>query len=251
MEWEHICSLGQELDPLNPLYRSGNGPVGARSAPATTAAVTAGVAAASAASGSVAQATPVHAPSPAAIDLDLDFDLDLSLDEKALSTPQSSQQTAASAGDGVPAAGRDLPASDAKNSAYAEYSPDLSLSMVSDPIARSAAAPAPAAAADSGMLEFDLSSLTLDLDKSSSPSPGATDVPPSTAGALLATGGAPLTASNFDEADDDSLVTKLALAEEFSAIGDPDGARSLAEEVRAEASGELKGRAERFLAELS
>ncbi|MGV3494038.1 MAG: FimV/HubP family polar landmark protein, partial [Ramlibacter sp.] len=38
--------------------------------------------------------------------------------------------------------------------------------------------------------------------------------------------------------------------EEFNAIGDADGARSLAEEVLAEASGDLKSRAQRLLAEI-
>ena len=49
---------------------------------------------------------------------------------------------------------------------------------------------------------------------------------------------------------DNPLATKLALAEEFNAIGDADGARSLAEEVLAEASGDLKSRAQRLLAEI-
>jgi pilus assembly protein FimV len=49
---------------------------------------------------------------------------------------------------------------------------------------------------------------------------------------------------------DSPLATKLALAEEFNAIGDADGARSLAEEVLAEASGDLKSRAQRLLAEI-
>lgn len=49
----------------------------------------------------------------------------------------------------------------------------------------------------------------------------------------------------------DPLETKLSLAREFEAIGDTDGARSLAEEVEAEASGALKERARAFLAQLS
>ena len=49
----------------------------------------------------------------------------------------------------------------------------------------------------------------------------------------------------------DPLETKLSLAEEFQAIGDTEGARSLAEEVRDEASGELKARAEAFLSSLA
>ena len=52
------------------------------------------------------------------------------------------------------------------------------------------------------------------------------------------------------EEADNPLATKLALAEEFNAIGDADGARSLAEEVLAEASGDLKSRAQKLLAEI-
>jgi pilus assembly protein FimV len=51
--------------------------------------------------------------------------------------------------------------------------------------------------------------------------------------------------------EENSLDTKLSLAEEFRAIGDLEGARSLAEEVLAEASGTLKAKASVFLAELS
>lgn len=49
---------------------------------------------------------------------------------------------------------------------------------------------------------------------------------------------------------DDPLVTKLSLAQEFSNIGDDEGARSLAQEVVAQATGELRKRAEDFLAHL-
>ncbi len=51
-------------------------------------------------------------------------------------------------------------------------------------------------------------------------------------------------------ASDDPLATKLALAEEFLSIGDDDGARALVEEVVAEASGGLKSKAEKLLAEI-
>ena len=43
----------------------------------------------------------------------------------------------------------------------------------------------------------------------------------------------------------------LALAQEFHAIGDTEGARALVKEVIAESSGSMRARAERFLAELS
>jgi pilus assembly protein FimV len=80
-----------------------------------------------------------------------------------------------------------------------------------------------------GMLEFDLGSLSLDL------SPGihnAGDEDGSATG-------------------DNSLQTKLALAEEFVSIGDHDGARALIEEVVAEATGELREKAQLALANLS
>lgn len=51
--------------------------------------------------------------------------------------------------------------------------------------------------------------------------------------------------------DNDPLETKLSLAREFEAIGDVDGARTLAEEVVAEASGELQERARAFLSQLA
>ncbi|MCW8203321.1 FimV/HubP family polar landmark protein, partial [Verminephrobacter aporrectodeae] len=50
--------------------------------------------------------------------------------------------------------------------------------------------------------------------------------------------------------DDDPLATKLALAEEFHAIGDADGARALIDEVIAESSGEVKAQAQRLLTKL-
>jgi pilus assembly protein FimV len=117
------------------------------------------------------------------------------------------------------------------------------------PVAKAAPAPAPAAA-KSDMMEFDLAGLSLDLPgnapepaaaapaRASAPVPSMDlDMPP------------PVTLGGGDDADN-PLATKLALAEEFNAIGDADGARSLAEEVVAEASGDLKSRAQRLLAEI-
>jgi pilus assembly protein FimV len=49
---------------------------------------------------------------------------------------------------------------------------------------------------------------------------------------------------------EDPLATKLALADEFKAIGDTDGARALIEEIIAEASGDMKARAQKALAAL-
>jgi pilus assembly protein FimV len=49
---------------------------------------------------------------------------------------------------------------------------------------------------------------------------------------------------------EDPLATKLALAEEFNAIGDSDGARTLIEEVIAEAHGDLKAKAHSLLSQI-
>ncbi len=86
--------------------------------------------------------------------------------------------------------------------------------------------------------DFDLGDLSLDLD---------TPTEPARVQAALALDDAALTGSALP---DDPLATKLALAEEFNAIGDSEGARTLIEEVIAESSGELKTRAQRLLSEL-
>ncbi len=88
---------------------------------------------------------------------------------------------------------------------------------------RPEAAPAP----NPVMMEFDLGSLSLDLDDELAPNQEI--------------------ASNAPE---DPLATKLALAEEFQAIGDVTGAQILMEEVVAEASGEMKLKAQRALSSL-
>ena len=78
------------------------------------------------------------------------------------------------------------------------------------------------------MLEFDLGSLSLDLDNEG-----------------------PTTESSAQHAPmEDPLETKLALAEEFKSIGDDDGARALIEEVIAEATGDMKFKAQRALKQL-
>ncbi|WP_321161261.1 FimV/HubP family polar landmark protein [Verminephrobacter eiseniae] len=91
----------------------------------------------------------------------------------------------------------------------------------------------PGLAVSTSPMEFDMSDLSLDLDVPSK----LAAAPESAANGLAA-------------AADDPLATKLALAQEFDAIGDADGARTLIEEVMAEASGALKAQAQRMLANL-
>lgn len=129
-------------------------------------------------------------------------------------------------------------------------------------------APRPAAPL-SGMIDFDLSSISLDLEPSAGRAAPAAAAPAAAEDPARAPQADPLAdlPSLAQElptdlsmtlpgdlpgapTETDPLATKLALAEEFNAIGDIDGARSLAEEVRAEAQGELRRRAERLLGEL-
>ena len=284
-DWDHICQLGQELDPVNPLYSPGGqpghaaSPAGAMSAPPTMPI--------QAMDPFISTATQV-VPAPAqGTGMDLDLDLDFSLGDATdgspsldihATTPLHVEQTVAfqSATEPVPLDmdfGSDrtvslsvepqppaLPTIDLEPVRLS--APDLTLSgnelsFSVDPIDLSAPvksvstpAPAPAAPLDSGMIEFDLGSISLDLG---SPAPAPSPVSPPSIPSLAEapdTAGSPLS-SEFDDLSSDPLATKLALAEEFSAIGDPDGARSLAEEVVSEATGALKAKAQRFLAELA
>jgi pilus assembly protein FimV len=161
-------------------------------------------------------------PSPSRPDQPLgsmDFDLDF-LSEPA---PLRDEQTHASApapsefdqpmfdlDDSLPGLNFDKPSTSA---AAAEAPVDLDLSApASDPEQR---------------MSFDLSEINFDFDTPASPA-----------------------ADDVDLTEENPLDTKLSLAEEFRAIGDLEGARLLAEEVLAEASGSLKTKADTFLAEL-
>ncbi len=252
-EWEHICELGTELDAGNTLYRPGGQPSAAAQASMT-----------STVAGHFAAATqpmPVgEMSSPAAQAPDVDLDLDFSLDDPVADSQPAplmaaTEPTMAMSAQAVappPSLDMDFGAATVSlNHPPQMKAPDLpepvrldvpDLNLDSNALnipapAPQAAVPAPAPA--SGMIEFDLGALSLDLGDGKKE--GDTDDAP------LSTAGSPLTAST----DDGPLATKLALAEEFNAIGDPDGARSLAAEVVAEASGDLKDRAQRFLAEIS
>ncbi len=102
---------------------------------------------------------------------------------------------------------------------------------VAGPLANFAAKAPPAPAPEA--LNFDLGSLSLDLGDGPAAAPAASAAVAAVADA------------------DDPLATKLALAEEFSSIGDADGARSMIEEVIAEATGDVKARAQQALARLA
>ncbi len=282
-DWNRVAEQGRSLDPDNSLYKAGapaSAEASAYPAPdAVAPGAFAGALAGATLAAGLAQAE-APAPAPAAparadtSDDDLDLDLDLDLSGDALSeAPPAAEPPAA-----PPPASSFAQAAAAAAGATAEPEippappslPDLDLSgfdMPSDPQGGDPAStaaddgrigPPDFSASDLSMLddvpgtapdaaaapqeprEFDLGDLSLDLD--------LPDANASAEAAPATEAAAP--AADSEAAADDPLATKLALAEEFNAIGDSEGARTLIEEVIAESSGELKARAQRLLADI-
>ena len=276
-DWSRVAELGRVNDPENAFYQQSV----ARAAGAAGVAA-AGVAAAAAAVASkspepeldapstlpVQFHSPAPTPAPAAAALG-DLDLDLGGMASAPSPePQSHQWTppiapspvaptpapAASLPDfELPSLSLDIPTAPAALSpptAPAPVAASNGLDFQLDDLSfTKPAAAAPAAEAEAASpyveatarqpLEFDLNSLSLDLHT------------PTRAGSLTdTTAPAPMGTASGAPIPEDPLSTKLALAEEFNAIGDSEGARTLVEEVIAEASGDLKLRAQQLLTKL-
>ena len=271
-EWAYICELGRDLDPTNPMYQPGGQPQADHTAQ--------NAAASFAAAATVPQmlaSQPATAPSSVDFDLDLDFSASDEPVQAAAFEPMAlpdftpppatapapfnapeptvamqannepnfdaldmdfgSDQTVAFSLPGV----KEASASQVSSASSISQEPlDNSLNFNLDPlplpvISKAAPAPAPVSAPDNGMLEFDMGSLSLELDEPVTESPTL---------AKAADHAAPL-------AVEGPLETKLALAEEFHALGDSDGARSMANEVMAQADGALKSKAQAFLKSLS
>lgn len=257
-DWARICETGLSIDPSNPLYQPGGASTHAEAPSATNTGP-------SAFSSTVPQSAQAELP-PAdnGVDLDLDLDLDFSLDDEPASAisdvtggtvgqDNHEQTVKISAPDVGDALEMDFDLSEPVATPPATQEPafelpEISLSMDGlslsghdelppavnfdatspAPVAPVAPPATPAPENDFGMLEFDLGSLSLDLEP---PAQEPTEAPSSE--------------------NEDPLETKLALAEEFVSIGDEDGARALIEEVVAEASGEMRAKAQRALANLS
>ncbi|MCE1250817.1 MAG: hypothetical protein LWW82_08815 [Comamonadaceae bacterium] len=239
-DWNRVTDLGRSLDPENPLYQPGGHPgmtAEAAGAPVSDFPHTAPVT-------PQPKAEPVATPPS----LDLDLDLGQSPEIPAVAAAPGSFAAAAAAAQQEVAPIADMPTLDMPDFHLPEASagapepvadlgaeldfPTSDLSLLDSAAAPLAAQQAPAPAADS--LEFDLGDLSLDLDSDTHALP-LEERPSATTPAD----------------DNDPLATKLALAEEFDAIGDSDGARTLIEEVIAEASGAVKERAQKLLAKLS
>lgn len=219
-QWLALSKEGLELEPSNPLYQTDAPEVD------DPFAVISGT---EFSTRTVAQLDPELAKSPASVDLDLDF-------EFASAFPESTKKV------------------EPPKSPLGEY-PDFSFepvkaavapvaSTVSAPVIAAAAAVTAAVTAPHAVaafantmpstvpkpLELDLGHLSLDLNSATPKSSTA--------------------ASSLESDKNAPLETKLALAQEFRAIGDSAGAKMLANEVLLHATGSLKTRAETFLAEI-
>lgn len=245
-DWNRICEMGLAIDPSNPLYQPGGAP--------DSAAGSANLSENSSFNSTVPQSA--HAElgfknsTNAELDLDLDFSLDDDPSPSAISdvtggTVEAAGQTVKMVAEPKNSMDIDFDVSDPAPLTASEPTqdsvpvmPEISLSLESNELPSlkfESTGPAPVApvanttqTTDSGLMEFDLGSLSLDLESSVGASTQAQD--------------------SFSG---DPLETKLALAEEFISIGDEDGARALIEEVVSEASGDMRAKAQRALAQLS
>ena len=260
-EWAFISEMGRDLDSTNPLYQPGGQPSAGGGVPASDSYIPS----AGFASSTLPQILERQPEDPAA-PVDFDLDLDFSLGEEAEAAPPAATVpppplATMQPPTHEPTIAMQMPQDTIFDGMGMDFSTDTmsiepdapaltlgkapdfdlgasalsasGLSFRAEPTPeepKPIAAPAPAV--DSGMLEFDMGSLSLDLG-------GPTEESP------------PVTGSGAPTSIDDPLETKFALAEEFRALGDADGARSLAEEVASKASGSLKTRVQAFINGLS
>lgn len=168
----------------------------------------------------IAQFDPVTAKSPTSVDLDLDFDFAVSGFQKLEPEPVKAALF-------TPPEPVNMPVPDVQK--QGNYSPRLLEKSSLVAVAATAAATTTAAVASvkaaNAPMEFNLDGLSLDLNANNK-------------------------VTEFAQVDVGPLETKLALANEFRAIGDISGAKVLVQEVIARATGTLKSKAESLLTEL-
>ncbi|WP_455554320.1 FimV/HubP family polar landmark protein [Comamonas sp.] len=277
-QWLRVVEMGRDLAPANP-YFAAQTVDGVAGKAMTTSAFAAALDSARADSQTSEASAPNTSPADTADTKqipDFDFDLDLAAPSPGAPSVTAGQAAAATpaAPDATPLPSEDKPAAntnantDTPESSHADNDlqglSDLGLNVADfdipevtaqeQPAASASAQAAPAStkapdegnklsadaqqaqpsaspdeavAASSG--DFDLGSLDLDLGESPAPAAPAKPV---------------------HNLMDDPLSTKLDLAQEFNAIGDSEGARTLIEEVLAEAGGPIKERAQKMLSEL-
>lgn len=236
-DWEQARQMGYALDPENSLYQP---PAAATAVPLAAMSEVPDL--------DLDLAAPQNAEpanETAADDSGLDFDLDLGGEPAAEEAPPAAEPVAAAddsfeldlnlTNDEAPVQAQPAPEAQQEDHGL-DFDLDLTQVDTEEQPAQPASRPAE--------LPSELDELTLDLEAE----PASSAEPASTEPDLDA-----LSQMEVDEGlgSTDPLETKLSLAREFEAIGDTEGARSLAEEVEAEATGALQERARAFLAQLS
>ncbi|MFY7855548.1 MAG: FimV/HubP family polar landmark protein, partial [Rubrivivax sp.] len=217
-DWARAQSMGQEIDPENPLYLPGGSPSMVDDAGEAIEVLNA--------------ATVPHAATPTpetfkpAADATLDAGVDLSLDlDLGAPSPTS-----------APAFRPDL-----------EFSAD---DLKFDATASAKGQPFDEPAAGPATKPGGLDSLDFDLgDLGAAPAPAAASAA-ATPGDEFGEFTLPASAPPEEIDSNDPLQRKLELAEEFRQIGDIEGARDLLEEVVAKAEGALKSKAQGMLSNL-
>jgi pilus assembly protein FimV len=282
-DWERICEKGLALEPDNALYLPGGMPLSEfRTTQQATGLDTV--------PGALADEPPAPAPAKSdtveGVDnLDLDLDLDFSLDEPQLTEhtgagelgedPEIPHELIAEMGaeqiahatqltethsdlptlslDNLDAPAEPQVQPEASELTDADLDFDLGLEDPTTqpaPLAMPATTDAPSPPSTEPM-KFDLGDLALDFSRTSIANlPNLSEAVQNSHAEQDALNIPATQPKGYADVDGDPLETKLALADEFKAIGDEDGARALIEEVLAEASGELKERAERALKKL-
>jgi pilus assembly protein FimV len=256
-EWEHACQLGLELDPANPMYQPGGSPAARGGAAEHDADVPPGM----------ANTRPFDSPNPPPVESDsaLDLDLDFSVDEATKISATDTNVPDNSA----PFNTTDTPPTNSDGAVTDMVPPPFDLSATdlsfegkqpqtnSEPVTQSD----DLAASDSNLSDFELSfadenppTTQLEINPSVVAQDGNAAGPTFDMSDLSLDLG-PETPADDGTLDDipagDPLETKLSLAAEFLAIGDMEGARSLAEEVVEQATGALQAKARTFLSDLS
>lgn len=237
-DWQAIASLGTELDPENPVYKPGGTPRPKSAAELDEHRF-----------GQDTMPESGHSDLAAAVPSDsLAVPLDLNLDLSDLagratngsgprSTAPGQAESTLSPTSGAPAMhpaiARSIRERPTEPIVLDNDAVDLDLGLNAEQAAAPAKAAATKPASDKesqplDMLDFNIGDETDDL----------------VAASVLETHQPPA------EEVDDPLSTKLSLAQEFRAIGDREGARALAQEVAAAATGDLKAQAQRLLTEL-
>ncbi|APW45862.1 FimV/HubP family polar landmark protein [Rhodoferax antarcticus] len=261
-EWEQICEKGITIDPDNALYLPGGQPLTSQLPDFDKAEPVFSPTSSSKLAGDDARDEAPIATGPGDLDLDLDFSTDDVAPDSAPPVPPAAPPYS----DDVPTAfsglgefgGTPLPTISAALPPAAETSsesvdvqpepttvrdpldenlnfevPSLRMALDYPPTSLTEeptvtdTEPSPDASAANELMSFDLGSLSLDLGEDRATVPG-----------------------DFIDESMDPLETKLALADEFRAIGDEDGARALIEEVIAEAVGDLRAKAQSALNKL-